>query len=299
MKTRHKSDIYQYSDFKFCWDSPDFVQQGQRTGFTLIELLVVIAIIAILAAMLLPALGKARTKAQGISCVNNLKQLTMAWVLYADDNHSALVPNGEQNEGDGTPLLFPADPRFQPGAIYAQWCPGNESMMGGITNSYLKVGLLYPYVNNLGVYKCPADHKTLNGMPTSRSMSMNGWMNPIMSWNAIKRYTGVRFMTEYRKITAMNAPGPAKTWVFIDENPFGINDSFFVCDPNLQVWVDVPASYHNGACGISFADGHAETKLWRDSHVLSCISTPSASGTQQDASTGDLLWLEQRSTVSQ
>ncbi len=263
-------------------------------GFTLIELLVVIAIIAILASLLLPALSKAKIKAQGISCMNNLKQLTMGWLMYANDNNSLLVPNGEQTAGNGSPLLPPTDPGFQPSGVNSQWCPGNEALATGLTNTYLQVGLVYPYINNLDVYKCPADIKTINNQPTTRSMSMNAWMNPIKSWNAIRGYTGSKFVHEYRKDTTIS--NPTDRWVFIDENPFSINDGFFVCDPNLQVWVDIPATYHNGACGISMADGHAETKKWRDGNIF-LTKAPSASGTQQDATTGDLKWLEDRSST--
>lgn len=266
-------------------------------GFTLIELLVVIAIIAILAALLLPALSAAKEKAMSITSINNQEQLVKAWIMYAGDNNDALPRNGGVNNGNGGTggLLPPDDPSFQPGAANAQWCPGNESIAAGITNAYIKVGLLYPYLNNVKVYKSPADHKTVDGLPTSRSYSMNCWMNPIESWNTSRHYSGAKELTDYRKDTAIRHP--SSTWVFIAENPYGINDGFFVCDPNAPVWIDVPASYLLDGSGIAFADGHAIIKKWHDPHVLELRSAPPTGGIQQDASTGDLAWLQARSTV--
>jgi prepilin-type processing-associated H-X9-DG protein len=168
-------------------------------------------------------------------------------------------------------------------------------MMPTATNTaLLQIGLIYPYINSFGVYKCPADRQAVHGFPTVRSMSMNCWMNPIDSWNDCGgNHPGA--VKEFRKQTDITAPAPAMAWVLIDENPWGINDGFFVCDPVKPAWIDIPASYHNGAGGLSFADGHAEIKRWKDSHVLGCCAPPPL-GVQQDATTGDLAWLQIRSS---
>jgi prepilin-type N-terminal cleavage/methylation domain-containing protein/prepilin-type processing-associated H-X9-DG protein len=263
-----------------------------RFGFTLIELLVVIAIIAILAAMLLPALAKAKTKAQGISCMNNLKQLQLGWTLYSGDNSDKIVLSG----GLEVLVTSPNDPAGLPGGAKSQWCLGTVESLPAATNTLLlKNGLLFNYVESYAVYKCPADQKRVANSPTVRSMSMSAWMNPIRDWNSIKGYTGANALRVYRKQSDIMNPSSADCWVFIDENPFSINDASFICDPNANVWWDVPASYHNGAGGLSFADGHAEIKRWRDNNLLKLTSVPTG-GLPRDTSVNDLKWLQDRST---
>jgi prepilin-type processing-associated H-X9-DG protein len=179
------------------------------------------------------------------------------------------------------------------------WVYGDISVArSAVDPELIRAGLLYPYEKTVAIYKCPADRTQYKGRDTVRSMSMNGWMNPIQSWNTTRSHPGAKGR-DFHKQT--DIPNPSNTFVFIDENPNSINDGWFICDPTLtggaKKWIDRPASYHNGAGGLSFADGHAEIKKWRDTAMIT--ATAAADVTPMSPDPGDLQWLMDRSTVIQ
>lgn len=270
-------------------------------GFTLIELLVVIAIIAILAAMLLPALGKGKLKAQGIQCMSNHRQMALGWRMCAEDNQDTLVYASQ-------------DPRTPDLDKYA-W---TQSVMDFTSaadnwdiNADITIRPLWPYIKNAGVYKCPADHSTVvvNGqtLPRVRTMSMNlyvgGFDGTDGGWTWADQY---RIYAKSSDFSGVAGP-PDKIFVFLDEREDCINWGNFMTDMDgydppipgaYKFTTDLPGSYHNRAAGFSFADGHSEIHRWRDDRTMPPInyevaSTASYNVVPYDV---DVAWLQDHST---
>jgi len=227
-----------------------------RRAFTLIELLVVIAIIAILAAMLLPALSSAKSKAQKIACLNNIKQLQTAWVMYNGES-SGRIPSCEPFDPATLAINQNAWVRgvaaiLSPPGAFGQVDVG---VLDCTNKNALALGSLFPYISATGVYRCPTDLRTVNGVPYVRSYSMNNWMNGEPFADAANNLdpTHRLFKTESSIIT------PSQMYVFIDEDAASINDGMFVVYMNPALGLqDQPSRRHKTGYPLTFADGHAE-----------------------------------------
>ena len=275
-----------------------------QAAFTLIELLVVIAIIAILAAMLLPALSRAKARAQGIGCMNNSKQLMMAWRMYAEDNHDVLLFAYGSTAADqpyvwSGPAGYPYDLDDANPSVQGNW---------DFTNTIMK-SLMWTYCGKSpGIWHCPADTSygvTPQGVrtPRPRSMSMSNWVGG----NGDSPSTGYRGFWSLeanwlvaRKLSDMLQPGPSKTFVLLDERQDSINDGYLVVQmtgfnggptANEEI-VDFPASYHGRAGGFAFADGHSEIHHWRDPKLIN----PASISITTSPYSPDIFWLQDHST---
>ena len=284
-----------------------------RHAFTLIELLVVIAIIAILAGMLLPALSKSKAKAQGIACMNNMRQLQLAFKLYSDDFNQLFMPNTYGGDGWVKDVLD-----FNPNN------PANYDLNTLLDPRHAVLG---PYTKNPGIYKCPSDWSTAKkgnvALPRIRSVSasqavgtwsdgksatMGYWLDSQLVGGSLTN-PGGRWKV-YGREADVTKPSSSMIWVFIDEHPASINDGGFgfrmpntFADTASQGWVDWPAAFHNGAGSLSFMDGHAETHKWVEPKTLGPNGINSRQTGWQNLIRGnvpnnkDIWWMAQRTSA--
>jgi len=270
----------------------------KTTGFTLIELLVVIAIIAILMGILMPSLQMVKKMAQSITCSSNLRSLMIAWNVYAGDNDNKLV---------AAQSGMPDRPNWFSGGLSFSSDPVNWDIENNMTTSPL-----WTYVGeNRKIYKCPADKAKVENnlgtvVPRVRSNSMSQVFGYGEWLNSSPSNRSQTVWRTYSKLTGIVQPG--NTWVFIDEHPDSINDAAFAnaCTdasvPSAARIIDFPANYHNGACGFSFADGHALIRKWsgskiKDAEVFFGIGGGIALNVSAEDSWEDVQWMAANTTV--
>ena len=258
----------------------------------MIELLVVIAIIAILAGMLLPTLAKAKTKAQGVVCLSNMKQLTLGWIMYADDFRDNLVWNELTDTGAG----------WIRGLINYDPANTHNTNVLNLTNpDYAK---LWPYTKATGIYHCPGDKSRViirgTPYPRVRSLSLSQAMNSRDDWLS---YLTTKKYRVFRKLSDIQPMGHSKAYVFIDEHPDSINYGDLAVAMNDGIAasriyiIDYPASNHNRAGGLSFADGHAEIHKWRDARTTLPVKNQSMTLVVPSPGNVDMIFMSEHASV--
>jgi prepilin-type N-terminal cleavage/methylation domain-containing protein/prepilin-type processing-associated H-X9-DG protein len=268
------------------------VPRCRRTAFTLIELLVVIAIIAILAAMLLPALNRAKTRAVSISCMNNGKQLGLAWLMYATDNSDRLPINADHSSAyNGTPSWITG------------WMDWSLSTVNTNTANLVddKYSLLGGFLaKNYRVFACPAGNylspvqrgKGWNNR--SRSVTMDAALGDGPKYNM--GWGSAWYVA--KKLTDIHLPGPSDVYVFLDEHPDSLDDGIFYTpnSPKLLL-VEIPGNQHAGACGVAFADGHSEVHRWRGKFKDQIVTYQSKINVGVPSGDPDMVWVASHTPV--
>ena len=269
-------------------------------AFTLIELLVVIAIIAILAALLLPALASAKQNALVINCMNNKKQLLTAWFMYAGEDNDVLADNHDYDDFN----------EYEAGTTTPAWIEGKMDWSSAPANTNTlyftdpRTSLLGPNIaNSVKVFWCPADRflgpqqRPLGWQNRCRSVCMSGYTGPGQKWS----FGGWTETNNVNKLAQFGNPGPASSWVFMDEHPDSIDDAQLYVNPSdanpatsTGTFTELPASYHNNSCGIAFADGHSECHHWMEKSTCPPVTYQTVHEVNVGTTSRDLIWLAQR-----